>query len=180
MADDDETPIDLVASAGPLDPVIQTLRDFLHRSGAVRTVAIVDGTDVGEGPALVDVGRLLPVEVAQGERIVHLPHAIELDSAPLGEIEVRQLPPFDVDPVTAEIAATIGGVEHLALAVRRLAELLGGRSVAMAQFDTSTADVRFSVTARGGDPIVLAIGEEEFEMDASFGLGVRPEGEHPG
>lgn len=157
--------IDLVASAGPLlDPVIVTLRDFLHRSGAVRCVAIVDGTDAGEGPALVDVGRLLPVEISHGERLMHLPHAIELDAPALGEVEVRQLPPFDVDPQTGEVAATIGGVEHLAAAVRSLAILIGGRSVAMAQFDTTTPDLRFGVTARGDDPIVLSIGEEEFEM----------------
>jgi hypothetical protein len=171
MADEDDmgTPIDLVGTAGPvLDPVIETLRDFLHRSGAVRTVAIVDGTDEGEGPALVDVGRLLPVEVARGERVVHLPHAIELDAAPIGQVDVRQLPPFDVDPESGEVAATIGGVEHLATAVRELARLIGGRSVAMAQFDTTTPDVRFSVTARGDDPIVLAIGEEEFEMEPGW------------
>jgi hypothetical protein len=161
----DDAPIDLVASAGPaLDPVIATLRDFLHRSGAVRAVAVVDGTDGGEGPAVVDVGRLLPVEVVQGDRVLHLPHAIELDAVALGEVDVRQLPPFDVNPQTGEIAATIGGVEHLAKGVRKLANLIGGRTVALAQFDTTTPDLRLSMTARADEPMVLAIGEDEYVM----------------
>ncbi|WP_205699119.1 hypothetical protein [Conexibacter sp. SYSU D00693] len=179
-----DEPIDLVASAGALDPVIATLREFLHHSGAVRAVAVVDGTDEGDGPALVDVGRLLPIEVQHGTRVVHLPHAIELDAPPLGLVDVRQLPPFEVDPASGEVAATIGGVEHLARATRDLARLIGGRSVAMAQFDTTTPDLRFGVAARGDDPIVLTIGEEEFEMepgwpDAAASEAVE-EGEHGG
>ncbi|HYF27840.1 MAG TPA: hypothetical protein VD931_19005 [Baekduia sp.] len=166
--DDEQEPIDLVASAGALDAVIATLRDFLHRSGAVRAVAVVDGTDEGEGPALVDVGRLLPIEVQHGERLVHLPHAIELDAEPLGEVAVKQLPPFEVNPETGEVAATIGGVEHLATATRQLAHLIGGRTVCLVQFDTTTPDLRFGVAARGNDPIVLSIGEEEFEMEPGW------------
>ena len=32
--------IDLVASAGPLDNVAAALREFIHRSGALRVVAV--------------------------------------------------------------------------------------------------------------------------------------------
>lgn len=159
-----EEPFDLVASAGSLDAVVVTLRDFVHRSGAVRAVAVVDA----DPPAVVDCGRLAPIEIEVGERIVHMPHAIELDAAPLAELDVRQLPPFDVDAATGEVAATIGGVEHLAEAVADLALALGGRSVAMAQFETTTPDVLFSVTARVGDPIVLSIGEDEYEMEPGW------------
>ena len=172
---DDDAPIDLVATAGPLDPVIETLRDFLHRSGAVRAVAVVDGTDEGGGPAVVDVGRLAPIEVQHGERVVHLPHAIELDAGPLGEVQVKQLPPFTVDQESGEVAATIGGVEHYARAARSLSELLGGRSACLVQFDTTTPDLLFGVAARAGDPIVLTIGEEEFEMDPGWPDVTRPD-----
>jgi hypothetical protein len=37
-----EEPIDLVGSVGALDEVVVTLREFLHRSGAVRAVAVVE------------------------------------------------------------------------------------------------------------------------------------------
>ena len=75
----DDQPIDLVASVADLDPVVATLRDVLHRSGALRVVAVVDR----EEPAIVDVGRLLPVVVQVGERLMHLPHAMELDGEPV-------------------------------------------------------------------------------------------------
>lgn len=168
MDEDEQQPIDLVASAGDLDPVIATLREFLHRSGAVRAVAVVDGTDAGEGPAVVDVGRLAPIEVQHGERLVHLPHAIELDAEPLGSVEVKQLPPFTVDPESGEVAATIGGVEHLARATRELAHVIGGRTACLVQFDTTTPDVRFGIAAQAGEPFVLTIGDEEFPMDPGW------------
>lgn len=159
-----DEPIDVVASAGDLDPVIVTLRDFIHHSGAVRAVAVVDGAE----PAIVDAGRLAPIEVQQGERAVQLPHAIELDAAPLGEVAVKQLPPFDVDQQEGSVSAPLGGLEHLASATRALAALLGGRSAAMTQFETSTPELLLSITARGDEPIVVSIGEDEYEMDPGW------------
>jgi hypothetical protein len=165
----DEDAIDLVASVGPLDVVVVALREFLHRSGAVRAVAVVD-RDPGEGPAVVDCARLAPIEVDFGDRVVHLPHSIELDATAPPLPDVRRLAPFDVDTATAEIAAPIGGVAHLAGAVRELAAALGGRNVAMAQFETSDPDAPLAFTARadGSEPIVLALGEDEFLMDPGW------------
>ena len=157
---DDEQPIDLVATAGELDPVIETLRDVLHRSGAVRIAVLVDRDE----PALIDVGRLSPVEVQIGERLVHLPHAIELDAEPLAQLDVRQLPPFDVDPLAGEVTGTIGGLDMLADAMRALSALLGGRSVALAQYATTTPDTLLTVTARGDEPVVVTLGDEFFEL----------------
>jgi hypothetical protein len=83
---------------------------------------------------------------------------------------VRQLPPFDVDVETAQIAAPIGGVAHLAGAVRDLAAALGGRNVAMVQFATNDPAAPLAITARadGSEPIVLALGDEEFPMDPGW------------
>ena len=117
MSDDDA--IDLVGSVGPLDPVVVALREFLHRSGAVRAVAVV-GRDPGESPAVIDCARLTPIEVDLGDRIVHLPHAIELDAEPPPLPDVRQAP--------------------LAITAR----------------------------ADGSEPIVLALGEEEFPMEPGW------------
>ena len=113
----DEDRIELVASVGALDAVVVALREFLHRSGAVRAVAVVD-REPGEGPAVIDCARLMPIEVDYGDRVVHLPHAIELDAEPPALPDVRQLPPFQVDAERGEIAAPLGGVAHLASAVR--------------------------------------------------------------
>lgn len=165
----DDDAIDLVGSVGTLDPVVVALREFLHRSGAVRAVAVVE-RDPGESPAVVDCGRLLPIEVDFGDHVVHLPHGIELDAEPPPLPDVRQLPPFQVDAEQGEIAAPLGGVAHLAAAVRELAAALGGRNVAMAQFATDDPEAPLAITARadGSEPLVLALGEEEFPMEPGW------------
>jgi hypothetical protein len=169
MTGENDVP-EVVASVGPLDGVVVLLREFLHRSAALRAVAVVEG-EPGDEPAVIDVRRLQPTEVEIGDRTVLLPHAIELDVAPPpGLPTVRQMAPFEVDADAGEIAAPPGGVAHLAGAVRDLATLLGGRNVAMVQFETNDADAPLAITARAGgaDPIVLALGEEEFEMDPGW------------
>jgi hypothetical protein len=165
----DDDAIELVGSVGPLDAVVVALREFLHRSGAVRVVAVVD-REPGEGPAVVDCGRLTPIEVDYGDRVVHLPHSVDLDAQPPPLPEVRQLPPFEVDAEQAEIAAPLGGVAHLAAAVRDLAAALGGRNVAMAQFETTDPQAPLAITARadGSEPLVIALGEQEFPMDPGW------------
>jgi hypothetical protein len=168
MTDENDAP-EVVASVGSLDPVVVLLREFLHRSGAVRAVAVVEG-EPGDEPAIVDVRRLHPTEVEIGDRTVLLPHAIDLDVPPPDLPPVRQLPRFDVDVEAGEIAAPPGGVAHLAEAVRGVADRLGGRNVAMVQFETSRPDAPLAITARAGgsDPLVLSLGEEEFEMDPGW------------
>jgi len=162
-----EDEVEVVASVGALDPVVVALREFLHRSGALRAVAVVEG-EPGEGPAIVDCARLEPIEVQTGERTVLLPHAIELDAQAPAELPtVRQLPPFEVNQVRGQVAGPPGAVAYLAEAVSALADVFGGRSVAMAQFATDDAGAPLGITARAGgaDPLVLSLGDEEFEMD---------------
>jgi hypothetical protein len=97
--------------------------------------------------------------------VLHLPHAIELDAEPLGRhIELRQLPPFEVDGEAGQVIGTIGGLDMLADAMLELAALLGGRSVAMAQYATETPDIPLTVSARAGEPVLVTIGEHEWEM----------------
>ena len=168
MSAEDDVP-EVVASVGPLDAVVALLREFLHRAGALRAVAVVEG-DPGRSPAVVDVRRLHPTEVEVDDRTVLVPHGIELDVAAPDVPAVRQLPPFEVDVAKASIAAPPGGVAHLAGAVRALADRLGGRNVAMVQFETNEPDAPLAITARAGgaDPLVLALGEEEFEMEPGW------------
>jgi len=157
--------VDIVASVGALDETVALLRDFLHRSGARRTVAGVERAP-GEGPAVVDCERFAPVEVDLGDRIVQLPHELELDVEAPALPDVRQLPPFEVDAASGEVAGTIGGLEHLVESVGALADLLGGQNVAMAVFETTDPQTPLAITARAGgaEPAVLALGDEEFEL----------------
>lgn len=171
MADAGEPePIDVVATAGDLDPIVVLLREFLHRSGALRAVALFPDASAEDGsPALVDCARLEPIEVTRSGRTVHLPHSIELDAAPAGEVpDVKQLPPFEVDRETGTITSPLGGIEHHALAVRDLAASLGDGGVALATFETTDAETPLSITARIGDPFVVSLGEDEYEMDPDW------------
>lgn len=168
MTPDDDV-VEVVGSVGALDAVVALLRDYLHRTGALRAVALVDRAP-GEGPAVVDCGRLAPVEVDLGDRRVYLPHAVELD-VPTPELPaLRQLPPFEVDAQAGELSGPIGGLAHVVDGVRALAAALGGRNVALAQFETSDPDAPLTVTARAepGEPLVVALGEEEFELDEAW------------
>jgi hypothetical protein len=160
--------IDVVASVGPLDVVVATLREFLHRSGAIRAVALLPAAAEDDPPTLVDCARLQPIEVVTGGRTVHLPHAIPLDAEPLELYDVRPLPPFEVHPDDGRIAAPLGGVEHYGYAVRSLAAALGDGAVALITFTTTELEAPLSLTARLGDPIVLSLGDEEYEMEPGW------------
>jgi hypothetical protein len=157
----DDEPIDLVTTVGQLDEIVATLRDALHRSGALRFIAAVDQ----DPPAIVDAGRLTPIEVRTEERTVHLPHAIELDANPLcPDLHLAQVPPFEADPVTGEVICTLGGLDMLADAVSELARTFGGESVVICQYQTVTPDQPLAITARTGEPVLVTIGEAEFEL----------------
>jgi hypothetical protein len=167
MADaGDDDIIDVVASAGALDGVVVLLREFLHRSGAVRAVALLRDPDAPDGPpAIVDCGRLDLIEVQRGGRSVHLPHGIELDAGPIGPVpDVRQLAPFEVDAAVGTVASPIGGMDHHVAAARDLAAALGDGAVALVTFETSDADAPLSITARAGEPVVITLGDDEYEL----------------
>jgi hypothetical protein len=53
----------------------------------------------------------------------------------------------------------------LAEGVLELARVLGGRTVAVADFATRSGD-ELSISAREGEPVVLTVGEQQFELPA--------------
>lgn len=146
-----------------LDLAAAALREFVHRSGALRAQALLDGSPDGP-PALVSCSRLGPIEVIVGDRELDLPHGVELDAESPDLGDVRQMPPFDVDAARGEVTGTIGGLQHLGEAVARLAAAIGSRTVAVVEFETTTPDVPLALSARSGEPVVVTIGEETFEL----------------
>jgi hypothetical protein len=87
---------------------------------------------------------------------------------PLPLPDVRALPPFEVDAVRAEITSPLGGVERHARAVRELAEAFPGRSVLAVTFATTDPETPLQLAARAGEPMVLALGEEQFQMGPAW------------
>lgn len=167
MAERDEAPIELVESVGALDGAVALLRGFVHGTGAVRAVGVVErGRD--EPPAVVECGRMTIIEVGLGARTVQMPHGVELDVEVPSLPGLRRLPPFEVDAGEGTVTGTIGGLDHLVVNVSALAAALGGASVAMAVFETTDPEAPLAVTARadGSEPVVIAIGEQQFAWDA--------------
>jgi hypothetical protein len=151
--------IDLVATAGPLNNVVDALREFIHRSGALRVVAVTPDS-------MVDCPRLAPIEVTTPGSTVALPHAIELDvEDPIEVPSVVQPPPFEVQPDALEVRSPIGVLQAMGDAVRSMANNIGPTVVVMATFPTLPPEHALSITARGAEPLVFAMGEELFALD---------------
>jgi hypothetical protein len=139
-----------------------TLRQFVHAAGALGATLLLD--QGAELPVLaVECPAVGPVLLAEGEQVVQL-DADRLVAEPLPLPEVRALPPFEVDAARAQVTSMIGGVEHHARAVHAAAELFPGRSVLSVEFATTDVEMPLTLAARAGEPVVLAIGEETFEL----------------
>jgi hypothetical protein len=156
-------PIDVVLSAGDLDVHIVALREFLHRASALEVQAVVDRGD-DRPAALITCGRMQPIEVVEGERVVHLPHTAELEPDPPALPGVPRLPPIEIDPDEGTVSAPLGAIGALSDAVEALAATLGGRSVALAFFQTTDDELPMGIAARPGEPVVLTLGEEQFQL----------------
>ncbi|MGI8623803.1 MAG: hypothetical protein ACR2NB_10045 [Solirubrobacteraceae bacterium] len=150
--------------AGSADVVLATVRDFTDRSGAVRVVVLLDRGPDREAPVLeCEPGG--PLTMGQGEDSFVVPPSDLVGIPPLSVRTPKPVPPtaLDVDPVRGQVAAPLGVVEGLADAVTDLARVLGGRTVAVVEFATRSGEP-LSIAARPGEPVVLAIGEQQFEL----------------
>jgi hypothetical protein len=143
-----------------------TLRAFARAAGADSAILLLDRGDSGQ-PFVVDCPQEGLVTLAEGETSVELdPERLAAEPLPLPD--VRPLGPVAVDALRAEITAPLGAVESLARAVRELAGRFPGRSVLSATFATSDPDTPLQLAARPGDPLVVVLGEEQFEMPAGW------------
>jgi len=117
-------------------------------------------------PAIVECERLRAIVVhdAAGARRA-LPHDAAADVA-LPELPyMRHLPAFEVDPADGRVAGVLGGLEMLGRAVRAIAALLPGTSVVAADYETNDPAVPLGLAGRAGEPLVVLLGEHEFELE---------------
>ena len=142
------------------DVAAATLAAFLAGSGARSALAVLD-TNAGE--VLVECDAREGAWVTEGE---HARPAVP--AAPLGLPHLHAFELIEVDAERAEITAPMGAVAHLAGATMELAQTFGGRSVVTAEFATTDPLAPVTIAARPGEPIVLAIGEEQFAMPAGW------------
>lgn len=152
-----------MSTAPVLDLAAAALREFVHRSGALRAQALVEPAP-GAGPALVSCTRLGPLEVVVGERTVQLAHDTAIDATPPDLGDLRPVPPFEVDAERAEVAGIIGGVDLVADGVRRLAEALGPGAAVVVELETTTPDLPLVLSARLGEPVLVTLGEDSYVL----------------
>ncbi len=146
--------------------VVVTLRAFVAAAGASAAVLLLDqGAETP--PLVVECPADGAVALSEGEETVAL-DAERLAAEPLPLPDVRALPPFEVDALRAEITSPLGGVEHHARAIRKLVDAFPGRSILTVTFATTDPETPLHLAARSGDPMVLALGEEQFEMDPAW------------
>lgn len=133
----------------------------MHGCGALRVSIALDA----DPPAVIECERFgaIVVHSQDGEDLLEHDAAADVD---LPELPLmRQLPPFDIDPETGKVAGVLGGIEMLGRAVRELASLFGGASVVAAEFETTDPDCQLGLAGRPGEPVVVLLGEHEFELD---------------
>ena len=160
--DDEDEQIEVVLSVGELDAAVVAVRELLHKTGALEVQGLVDR---GGGPPVhITCGRATPIEVVEGDRLVHLPHAGELAPAPPELPVMPHLAPLEVDPGSGQVTGPLGGVDALARGVEAVAEALGGRSVALAFFATTDPELPLGIAARAGETPLLTIGDEQFHL----------------
>ncbi len=146
---------------------LATARAFGRAAGAERVVLLIDQ---GEDAPVAMVEWELPdtARVTEGEATHELAGA-DAGARPAELPEVRAIPAstLEMDPETGELAAPIGAVAHLAETVVALASAFGGRSVATADFPTRRPELPLTVAGRAGEPVILAVGEQRFELPAA-------------
>lgn len=144
--------------------LLATVEDFAHRSGALRVAVLLD---LGEGlePPLLEWEAEAGLTLSQGEAAYAVPPSMTAGAEPIHVHAPKAVPAgaLDVDPTLGEVAAPIGLMDALVDAVTGLARVMGGRSVAVADFATRSGEP-LSVAARVGEPAVLAVGEHEFQV----------------
>ena len=146
------------------DVVMATIREWTERAGAVHVAVLLDRGPDRQAPLLeCEPGQPLTISAGE-ENFIVPPQALE-GVVPLALETPRPVPAsaISVDPALGEVEAPLGVVESLADGVRRLAGVLGGRSVAMADFATRSGE-SLTIAARVGEPVVLAIGDHEFQL----------------
>lgn len=147
----------------PIDTAVVALRAFVHGSGALRAQALVP--QPGGEAALVSCTRLGPLEVIAGDREVELAHDVELDAPPPDLGALRPLPPFEVDALEGRVAGVIGGLDLLTAALAAVARAIGGQAAVVAELETTTPDLPLVLSFREGEPLLVTLGEETFELD---------------
>jgi hypothetical protein len=144
-----------------LPEIAATLRAYVSGSGALQAVAAV-----AQGIVTCDGAGAVTVQRGEDDE----PEPVDWAGAQPAElgIELKRLPPFDVDAEAGEVSGMLGGLEHVAEGVLALARALGPPGVAMAWLPTLDGESTLAISAREGEALVVVVGDEQYEMDEGW------------
>jgi len=153
-----------------LATIAATLRELVERAEAAGAMLLLDrGEDAA--PLLVEVDRGGVVEITEGEatRLLEANAVAEAQALPLPE--VRAFAPLELDVSAGRLTGPLGALDHLGRAVRDTAVLFAGRSVLTVGFATTDPETPLFLAAREGEPMVMALGDAQYELPAGFPAG---------
>jgi hypothetical protein len=144
-----------------VETIAATLWRYVIASGALGATAVVEA-----GTVDVDADGSASVE-RTGSPVAEPVDARGADPLELA-VAIRALAPFHVDEASGEVSGGLGDLEHLAEGARALAAAFGGSSVALVRFPTADGETPFALAAREGEGLIVVIGDDQYEMDASW------------
>ena len=148
-----------------------TVRAFGASSGAEQVLVLLDSGEE-DVPTMVEWRPDAPLELTDGGITWEVPDDIAGASAPLPLPGVRAAAPassIQVDLESGTVQAPPGALPALCRAVAALAEAFGGLSVASADWPTRQPGRPLTVAARPGEPPVIGVGDQLFEVAAERG-----------
>jgi hypothetical protein len=134
-----------------------TAQAFQRSSGAVRVVLLLEHEP---GPVMIECTHEVTVTEDDTTTVI-TPRAVP---RPLHRLTPVPASAISLDPLTGELAAPIGTIDHLARATLDLATAFGGRTVATAEFATSDPELPIIFAAREGEPVLLGAGDAQYEL----------------
>jgi hypothetical protein len=150
-----------------LAQAVATVRAFQAAAAAERVVVLIDrGQD--RPATMVEGAPTGAVAIVEDGAEIEIAPTTPPGAAPHPLPELRPAPPSAIamDPETGELEAPLGTVQNLARGVLALASAFGGRSVASVDFPTRDPTLPMTIAAREGEPLVVAAGENRFELPA--------------
>ena len=78
---------------------------------------------------------------------------------------MRQLPPFEVDAETGAVAGVLGGLEMLGRACATSRRCCPARASSRRTSRRPIPRLPLGLAGRAGEPVVVLLGEHEFELD---------------
>ena len=145
-----------------------TVRAFGARSGAAQVLVLLDSGAEGT-PTMIEWRPDIPLELTDGGITWEVPDEIAAAEAPLALPDVVAGAPassIEVDLDAGTVQAPPGALPALCRAVTALAQAFGGRSVASADWLTREPGQLLTVAARPGEPAVIGVGDQLFEIAA--------------